>query len=217
MSNTITNPPPAGNAPAANSFVADTSGLKDLVKSADITDKFNKVINDWSSSNADIQARAKMWQIRNENSAKVNESLEQDKGMLGKVTVQIPTGPDGKEIPGWRSMTDQQKETYWVKAIKGEDGYKLSNVTFNKTGGNLACDYMYYFEGMTVNGRNTDNNDTGKSANQTMINNIMTRNTNNFNQESQKFQYEMSNLQSAISTLQQLVKDIFSIGQQPIG
>ena len=217
MSNTIPQTPLAGNTPSATSFVTDTSVLKDLVKVADIAGKFNTVIDEWSASNQDIQARSRMWQIRNENSAKVNESLEQDKSMLGKVTVQIPTGADGKEIPGWRDMTDQQKESYWVKAIKGEDGYKLSNVTFEKTGGNLACDYMYYFEGMAPGGRNKDNNDTGKSANQTMINNIMTRNTNNFNQESQKFQYEMGNLQSAISTLQQLVKEMFSIAQQPIG
>jgi hypothetical protein len=114
-------------------------------------------------------------------------------------------------------MPPAEQEKIWIQAIKGEGGYKLSNVTFDKTGGNLACDYMYYFEGMTKEGRNADNNDTGKSANQTMINNIMTRNTNNFNQESQKFQYEMSNLQSGISTLQQIAKDIFSIGQQPIG
>lgn len=215
MSNTITPTPPAGSAPSATSFVTDTSVLKNLVKVDDIAGKFNKVIDEWSVSNQDIQSRAKMWQIRNENCAKVNESLEQNKSMLGTVTVQIPTGPDGKEIPGWKDMTDQQKESLWVKAIKGEDGYKLSNVTFEKTGGNLACDYMYRFEGMTR--RNEDNNDTGKSANQTMINNIMTRNSNNFNQESQKFQYEMGNLQSAISTLQQLVKEMFSIAQQPIG
>jgi hypothetical protein len=215
MSNAIPTTPPAGNTPSATSFLADTSGLKNLVKVEDITGKFNKVIDDWSVSNQDIQARAKMWQIRNENSASVNASLEQNKSMLGTVTVQIPTGANGKEIDGWKDMTDQQKESVWIKAIKGEDGYKLSNVKFDKTGGNLACDYMYRFEGMAR--RNEDNNDTGKSANQTMINNIMTRNSNNFNQESQKFQYEMGNLQSAMSTLQQLVKDIFSTTQQPIG
>jgi hypothetical protein len=64
--------------------------------------------------------------------------------------------------------------------------------------------------------RNTNNTDAGKSANQTMINNIMTRNTNYFNQASQKFQYEMTNLQSSISVIQSIMKDIFEIGKQPI-
>ncbi len=192
-----------------SSFVPDTSGLKGLTTIADVQAKFNQVTTDWEGKVSDKKAYAEMWQIRNENCSKVNESLEQDKSMLGTVTVRIPTGADGKEIPGWSLMTDKQKEDIWIKAINGTDGYKISSVTFDKTGGNLACDYMYRYEGMTSGGRNKDNNDTGKSANATMINNIMTRNSNKYSQASQEFQYQFQQLNSAITALKSLADDFF--------
>lgn len=207
-----TNPAPATPAPAA--FAVDLTKFTTDINSAALMDKFSATIQTWGENNKDIQAEAKMWQIRNENVAKVNESLEQDKSMVGDVTVKIPTTGDGKEIPGWDKMSPEKQTEIWKKAINGEGGYQLQEVRYNTTGGNKPCDYMYRFEGMGP--RNTNNTDAGKSANQTMINNIMTRNTNYFNQASQRFQYEMTNLQSSISVIQSIMKDIFEIGKQPI-
>jgi hypothetical protein len=214
MSTTPVTSSPVSPSAAPTSFAVDLSNFKSSVNVDVLWNKFENTVQTWGENNKGIQTEAKMWQIRNENIAKVNESLEQSKSMLGDVTVQIPTTGDGKEIPGWGKMTPDQQKDIWTKAINGDGGYKLEQVRFNTTGGNKPCDYMYRFEGMGK--RNENDSDAGKSANQTMINNIMTSNTNYFNQASQKFQYEMTNLQSSISMIQSMMRELFDIGKQPI-
>ena len=194
----MSTPAITGSDAPKTSFTTSVKLELDLTNPIDINEikrKFTDVTDQWGKDNADIQARAKMWQY-------------------GKVTVKIPTGSDGKEIPGWANMSDTQKEAIWVQAIKGEGGYKISEVKFEKSGGNLACDYMYRYEGMGKRNEGTD--DSGKSANATMLNNIMTRNSNYFSQESQKFNYEMSNLQTSIQILQQVANAIFDVGKNSI-
>jgi hypothetical protein len=208
MSTTISTPSPAGNAPVAKSFVTDTSSLKGLVNVDEIKTKVYDTIDTWGKANQEIQNKSKGWQTRNENVAKVNESLEGNKKMEGNVKVKVPTNKDGSEIKDWDKKTDSEKEDIWKQAVDGTGNYKLTEKTMS------AENYMKKYEGM--GNPNKDNNDTGKSANQTMINNIMTRNSNNYNQLTQKFQYEMSNLQTSISTLQQLLKEFFNMNQQGI-
>ena len=239
------NQPPL-NQVATTGFTANTSKLSLDFNVAELQTKINDVTTRWGEDNLDLSAEAKMWQIRNQNVGKTLESTTQDASsaynLTGDVTINVPT-KDGKELPGWRSMSNDQKEAMWKESISGykyeqnsegkwvmarsvdgkliKSDLKIGSVVYDKMGGYKACDYLYNYEGMTPgtaarakSGDSQTDIDNARSQNQTMINNILTANSNSLSQATTKSNFGINQLQSSITSIQTLFNDLFNALKQ---
>ena len=183
-----------------------------------------------------------MWQIRNQNVGKTLESTTKDHNLTGDVTISVPT-KDGKELQDWRSMPSEQKNAMWKEAISGnkyekdskgqwvvardsggqliKSDLKIGEVKYNTMGGWKAVDYLVNYEGMepgtaarAKSGDSQTDIDNARSQNQTIINNILTANSNSLSQATTKSNFGINQLQSSITSIQTLFNDLFNALKQ---
>jgi hypothetical protein len=222
-------------------FTVDTSSLANIKFDASVLQKkVDAVTTRWAEDNLDLSAEAKMWQIRNENVAKTLESTEKDVNLTGDVTVQVPTTKDGKELSGWKNMPVEQQEAMWKEAISGnkyeknsqgqwvmardsggqliKSDLQMSSVTYNQYGGRKANDFLATYEGLkdkaTSPTGDASDEANARSRNQTIINNIMSANSNKLSQATTKSNFGISQLQTALNTIQQLFTEFFNALKQ---
>ena len=225
-------------------FTVDTSSLKLNFDISTLQTKVDKVLKEWNEKNLELVAEAQMYQIRNKNIGSTLESTTKDHNLTGDVTISVPT-KDGKELQDWRSMPSEQKNAMWKEAISGnkyekdskgqwvvardsggqliKSDLKIGQVEYNKMGGWKAVDYLVNYEGMqpgtaarAKNGDSQTDIDNARSQNQTMINNIMTSNSNMLSQATTQSNYAITQLNTALSTIQQLLTDFFNLLKQSI-
>jgi hypothetical protein len=214
-----------------SNFTVDTSKLGLSFSIIDMQKKVNDVTTRWSEDNIDLANEAKMWQQRNQNVGKALESTEKDSNLNANITVQVPT-KNGKALPDWDKMPEDEKAAMWKEAQSGYKYEKNSQgqwVMARDSGGQLiksdlklgevtmkAIDYMKQYEGMTraADKYGDGNDDTTRSRNQTYINNILTANSNSLSQATTKSNFGINQLQSSINTIQQLFNDLFAVLKQ---
>lgn len=222
---------PSVNQVAASGFTANTSKLNLDFNIAELQTKINAVTTRWAEDNKDLTNEAAMWQKRNENVGKALESTERDSNLLADITVKVPT-KDGKALPGWDKMSNEQKEAMWKEAQSGNKYEKNSEgkwVMARDSNGELiksdlkigevtmqAYDYMKQYEGMSdrADKYGNGNDDNTRTRNQTLVNNIMTANSNSLSQATTKMNFGMNQLQSSINSIQQLFNDLFNALKQ---
>jgi hypothetical protein len=209
-------------------FTVDTSSLANIEFDASVLQKkVDAVTTRWAEDNMDLNAEAKMWQIRNQNVGKILELTEKDSNMTKPTTIQIPT-KDGKELSGWKNMPVEQQDAMWKEAISGNKYEKNSQgqwVMARDASGQLiksdlklgevsmgGYDFMQDYEGMKDRAYNKKDgsDDTIRSRNQTYINNIMSANSNKLTQATTQANFAISQLQTSVNTLQQLFTDLFN-------
>jgi len=209
-------------------FTVDTSSLANIKFDASVLQKkVDSVTTRWAEDNMDLNAEAKMWQIRNQNVGKILELTEKDSNMTKPTTIQIPT-KDGKELSGWKNMPVEQQDAMWKEAISGNKYEKNSQgqwVMARDASGQLiksdlklgevsmgGYDFMQDYEGMKDRAYNKKDgsDDTIRSRNQTYINNIMSANSNKLTQATTQANFAISQLQTSVNTLQQLFTDLFN-------
>ena len=213
-------------------FTVDTSSLANIKFDASVLQKkVDAVTTRWAEDNMDLNAEAKMWQIRNQNVGKILELTEKDSNMTKPTTIQIPT-KDGKELSGWKNMPVEQRDAMWKEAISGNKYEKDSQgqwVMARDASGQLiksdlklgevskgGYDFMQDYEGMKDRAYNEKDgsDDTIRSRNQTYINNIMSANSNKLSQATTKSNFGISQLQTALNTIQQLFTEFFNALKQ---
>jgi hypothetical protein len=211
-------------------FVADTSSVNLTFNISTLKKKVSDVTTLWSENNLNLTYDAKMWQARNQNLQRALELTQKDSNLIQNVTVQVPT-QDGKAID-MTQLTTAQQEATWKEAVSG---YKYSQdasgnwVMARDANGQLiksnmtlqdstmsGINFLKNYEGVTQPAykEGTGSDDNTRANNQTIINNVMSSNSNNLSQATTASNFAISQLQTALNTIQQLFTVLFNALKQ---
>jgi hypothetical protein len=212
-------------------FVADTSSVNLTFNISTLEKKVSDVTTLWSENNLNLTYDAKMWQARNQNVQKALELTQKDSNLIQNVTVQVPT-QDGKAIDMTKITTTAQQEATWKEAVSGykyaqdasgnwvmardANGQLIkSNMTLQDSSMS-GINFLKNYEGVTQPAykEGTGSDDNTRANNQTIINNVMSANSNKLSQATTASNFAISQLQTALNTIQQLFTEFFNALKQ---